>query len=111
MKIKTDFVTNSSSASFIMYFVTNDRTVDEFTKRVSKFLNYYSYEDNPKFNESMVKMITEGVFTINNYVGMYNFVDDIPSHMKTILLEKSINPERILQFGFKDIVFSIEEDS
>jgi glycerophosphoryl diester phosphodiesterase len=41
MKVKTDFITNSSSASFILYVNCEAKTLNEFIKLWNKYIDYY----------------------------------------------------------------------
>jgi len=108
MKIKCDFVTNSSSASFIMYFRTNDDTVEEFVTRIEKLLSDISYHRN--FSNARIERVTEGIYRMIDWTSMYNYNDDMPNYMKSILVEYHLNRSNIFKNGIKEIIFEISDD-
>lgn len=111
MKIKADYITNSSSASFIMTIGTDDKTVDEFITRLRKILDSSMY-DAPSCYELVrsSSQLIENVFQLSEFTSMYNYVDDIPNYMKTLILEWQLDRISLQQKGIKDINFKIEED-
>jgi hypothetical protein len=55
MKIKTDFITNSSSASFILYVDSTADSLEEFKAIWEKYIKYYKDEYFWLFNEKVKK--------------------------------------------------------
>lgn len=45
MKVKLDFITNSSSASFILYVTSTENTIDSFTSKWNEYIKYFIIEN------------------------------------------------------------------
>jgi hypothetical protein len=114
MKVKGDFVTNSSSASFILTLRPHDGTMglDEFTNLFNKFLDNYKernpnglrYWDGTNIDEVQID-VGPNLFTVQEWVSMYNGEEDVPDYMKELMVNSFI---RNTDWGF--VVSSFEAD-
>ena len=111
MKVKADFVTNSSSASFIMTLQPHNGTMglDEFTQLFNEFLDDYKRR-NPNalrywdaFNIDQVQEL----FTIHEFVTMYNDVEDVPDYMKELMINSFVMDT---DWGFIVNSFQIDDE-
>ena len=55
MKLKMDFVTNSSSASFILYVTSTENNLDDFTTRWNDFVEYFINTNSYSLQEKVKK--------------------------------------------------------
>jgi hypothetical protein len=116
MKVKTDFVTNSSSASFILTLRPHDGTMElsEFTNLFNKYLEDYK-KNNPNslryWDATNIDEVQDDVgpnlFTINECVSMYNDADDVPAYIKELMINSYI---RDRDWGFVVSSFKVDED-
>jgi len=116
MKVKGDFVTNSSSASFILTLRPHDGTIelDEFTNLFNKFLDGFKqrnpndlrYWDGTNIDEVQVD-VGPNLFTVNEWVSMYNDDEDIPDYMKELMANSFIKDP---DWGFVVSSFKAEND-
>lgn len=112
MKVKTDFVTNSSSASFIMTFVAADKTVDEFQDAMNSFLEVYKNQTRSElryWDGSNIEEIAPGIFQIEEWTSMYNYIDDIPGYMKYIMVDHVVKSHELASHGIEMTNFKIDE--
>ena len=114
MKIKNDFVTNSSSASFIMIFEASFESVEYFKDAFNDFLNYYKRRtgDELRFwDGSNITEISDGVFQVTDWTSMYNDACDIPKYMQYIIVDNVASKHSDLECrGIKFKSFDIKED-
>ena len=115
LKQKSDFITNSSSASFILTLRPNDGTIeiDEFTELFNKYLEHYKdrnpnglrYWDGTKIDQVQN---TKGpnLFTVSEWTSMYNGEEDIPDYMKQLMANSFIKDP---DWGF--VVSSFDDDN
>ena len=109
MKIKTDFVTNSSSASFELYITSDITSVNEFIKVIQALLEYdISREQMPDGNS--IKKLMEGVFTFEEYTSMYNGISDIPAYMRTLLLKDLLEKDVLYNKGISQVLYKRRDD-
>jgi hypothetical protein len=119
MKAKADFITNSSSASFVLKVETiEDTSIEEFKNQFGKFIEWFKTNDdwhgfteNIRFwNGSDIK---EGekpnTFIIEEWTSMYNGYEDIPDYMKYLTLDTFVS-EYQNGYGFKIVGIEIQHD-
>ncbi len=112
MKVKGDFVTNSSSASFIMTF-SADMNYEEFAEAFGSFLENFAEqsETNIRFwDGSNIKQIAPNIFQIEEWTSMYNYLDDIPKYMQWILIDNGVNGDELSSHNIKMTNFEIQND-
>ena len=89
MKVKKDFVTNSSSTSFIVTCKADTSEKDEFIDKFNQFLEKYKenrtwdddFQEPPLLRIDMVNQIEPGVFAIRDLVAIYGGEEDIPQYI------------------------------
>ena len=116
MKIKLDFITNSSSASFYLHITTaTELTIEEFQDKFNLYIKDYSDEFCFKkktvkfYNPREIKQINSNTFEISDWTSMYNDNDDIPHYIRNLLILTCM--ENVIEYyGFKKILFKIERD-
>ena len=104
MKIKQDFVTNSSSASMILIVKTKeDMTLDEFKEKFSQVINKYKKYCRPKdkglfWDGTNIEQKSTEEFHVKEWTSMYNGYEDIPSYMKDLVLD-AVVVEKEMHYG------------
>jgi hypothetical protein len=96
MKVKKDFVTNSSSTSFIITFKADTSKEDEFIYKFNRFLEKYiknkTWDDDfqePRLLKSdMVTQVEPGVFAIRDFVAFYGGEEDLPQYVQELFIDK-----------------------
>jgi len=112
MKFRTDFVTNSSSASFILFVESTAANKQEFEESLKKLFAEYSRdfqkeESLPKSEQ--IKHIFGSLYAINDMTIMFNDYDDVPHYMRYMLLRHHIDDD-LLKFGIKSLKLEIDRN-
>ncbi len=111
MKIKKDFVTNSSSCSFILEVETiKELSIQEFVKYFNSIseIDKYLHEIDVKLikgnQRSYCNHNESNIFRIDfGFTSMYNNIDDVPTSIKDILLLDKMGD--INWFTVKNLIF------
>ena len=99
MKIRKGFVTNSSSASFILTIKTKTtKTISEFKKMFNDFLETYESSYYPSrslqfWHPNSISQKEDNIFEISDMTCMYNDYESIPNYMKHLILMSVIEPD------------------
>jgi len=117
VKIKNDFITNSSSASFILTVKSNAKNLEEFKERFELFKKHFLeellYKKNAKhiFNFVKIEHGSDNNYNISDITAMLNdILHDTPQWITYLLLVSYTYPTLIEQFGFTPISLKIERD-
>ena len=97
MKIKRDFVTNSSSTSFILCVESDIDNILEFVNKYNMLLNEISdknswkddYELPPVLFTDRVKKGELNTYLIEDYLPFYETEDDLPQYIKELVDERN----------------------
>lgn len=123
MKLKTDFVSNSSSASFIVYIPSEVTSLDAFKGSLmdiikERFIPDELYDVNDDTRKAYERALTivdsakmkyDGLYTLEHFTAMFNsIVDDTPLFMKWLVLENMVGGFK--EYGIKDVKLTIDED-
>jgi len=114
MKIKNDYITNSSSASFILYITSTIQDLGEFKKFLYEYIIKELKWDGagsqyPEDHQPNIFEISTGVYKVEEYVCMFNGYGDIPSWMVDIMIRQSFiggedrinDPHQVLSARFE----------
>jgi len=121
MKIRSDFVTNSSSANFYLFLeMKEDFTLDDFFSKFGEYMELmmtmYSYRKdfkNMRFFQPTVEMLNSRNFRLSDSTSMFNDYDSIPYYMRHIIMEHiNIRPENSHFFlmKLKDVKLEVISD-
>jgi hypothetical protein len=115
MKIKTDFVTNSSSTSFM---ITMRSDIADLAKFVDKLNGHFELlcgkdvesgemESPPTISIDNLQQTSQDVFMLEGAVPYYKGYGDLPKHIQYLLLENMNDPERLSKIGIKNLDIKI----
>ena len=118
MKLKSDFVTNSSSASFILFIEATTTDLEEFRELFQKFMQFFlDYMDGRKdvhfWNPASIERVevehaAANVFMVTDSVSMFNDQNDLPRYMRWLLIEHALRGP-IPQYGIQSLKLKVEE--
>ena len=113
MKQKSDFITNSSSASYILTLKADvsDMSLARFKELFYEYIEIYKRNnDNNRirfWDGVNVHKVDNNMFEVTDWTSMHNDNDDIPGYMRDLLVESFVNSR---DWGFKVEKFRIEDD-
>ncbi|MCK9227216.1 MAG: hypothetical protein M0P30_05395 [Syntrophorhabdaceae bacterium] len=99
MKIKRDFVTNSSSTSFIMQFKSGANSKADFIYAYNEWRSEYikkegwknEFQEPSLLTSDMVTAIGDGIFVITDFVPLYSGKEqDTPKYIRDLFDKTSI---------------------
>ena len=118
MKLKADFVTNSSSASFIMTLEAYDNiSLKEFKEIMNDVINDFENEyrdygfEKPHlhfWDGSHISKVSPKIFALQDWTSMYNDPADIPRYMRYMMIRSFLTDGGLKDFKIKN--FKIEHD-
>lgn len=90
MKIKSDFVTNSSSTSFIIHSKVDAAGKEDFIVKYNSVMEEYinkrkwdeEFQSPPFLTSSMVTQLGPDEFIIQDFVAIFSSEKDIPQYIK-----------------------------
>lgn len=117
MKIKRDFVTNSSSTSFIITCKAEAEGKDDFINKYNGMLKDYiknkewdeDFQEPPMLTSDRVTNIGEGVFIITDFVPIYSNESDTPQYIQELLDKDSDASKLLEQAGIKLITVDTKD--
>lgn len=117
MKIKTDFVTNSSSTSFILTMKSDVLEKVEFVKRLNEC--FADLENRDGWQEDVdpphsvdvddVEMVAPDIFILEGGVPYFSSYDDLPKHIRNLILDYANDNNSLAQFGITNLEFEIKD--
>lgn len=118
MKIKKSFVTNSSSASFILTIKTaSPMTMDQFKNKFNECIEDLKnrFRIGIDFYEGgHIDKLSDVIFQISDHTSMYNDISDIPSYMYPFIISSHLSIDNVAEefhkYDFRKADFIIEND-
>jgi len=123
MRCKYDFITNSSSASFILYI---ESTISDFKKFKEEFNNHVMCESEDfgagsnyhvlknrdfsfggDFKFPKISQLSNNTFKVEAITCMFNGFEDLPSYMIDLLIKNSMVGEKELPPFIKSVKFEV----
>jgi hypothetical protein len=112
MKIKQDFVTNSSSSSFVIDVRSDDDAKEGFVKKMNEYLLGYiakndwkdDFEPPNLLTAEKVTMREQGIFRIVDYIPFYQNCDDMPQYLKDMTKEDA---DVLAKLGIRSITLEV----
>jgi hypothetical protein len=110
MKIKSDFVTNSSSTSFIITCEAEAGGKDDFIDKYNRMLKDYikdkdwneEFQEPPMLTSDRVTSIGQGVFIITDFAPIYSNDLDTPQYIQELFIDPDPDAGKLLeQAGIK----------
>jgi len=122
MKCKYDFITNSSSASFILYIESTINDIDDFKKEFNNHVMYesgrfgaganYHVLENRNFNSDgdfkfpKISQLSNNTFKVEAITCMFNGFEDLPSYIIDLLIKNSMVEKELPPF-IKSVKFEV----
>ena len=119
MKIKNDFVTNSSSTSFIITIESDkserQQLLNELNERFEELcgrdVQDGQSDQPPSFDINSLRQISDNMFALEGVVPYFSGYDDLPKHIRDLVLDHVNNPEGLNKHGIKTLDFKIIDNN
>lgn len=112
MKIKGDFVTNSSSANFILFIKSTADNLDDFQKSWNQYIEDISKINMWVYEKMNISKVNKHIYQIENSTSMLNCLfTDLPKWMTYLIILHNIKSRKLLEYGFKDVRLYVETDN
>ncbi len=116
MKIKGDFVTNSSSTSFILRVTAETQDLTEFVAKFNAYLQDYvennswrdGFEPPQRLTKEVVKKVGDNVFAIKDFIAIYNDEEDIPAYFAEVL-RRLDEHEGMREYGISKVSYEMRD--
>lgn len=114
MKIKQDFVTNSSSTSFIMRCKSDAKSKADFIYAYNEWRSEYikmrgwdkEFREPPLLTSDMVTAIEDGIFVITDFVPLYSGKEqDTPKYIRDLFNNESTANKLLKKAGIVMVTF------
>lgn len=111
-------MTNSSSASFIIYFDychdwTFEELKEEFLEDLQKgYISEYGYGRQVK-NLDIIELLPDGRVRMEYWIAMYNGYEDVPAYMIDLVMRSHQTKESdddLPPYGIKNVEFEVRRD-
>ena len=117
MKIKTDFVTNSSSTSFIVSMQSDLVDKVEFVKKLNECFEEIGQKSGwqedpdpkPSIDVDDVEKVSSNLFVMEGDVPYFSSYDDLPKHIRNLVLDYMTDHNSLTKFGIKKLEFEIKD--
>ena len=108
---KADFVTNSSSASFILHVCSNYEDLDDFKREFYKCISREEYDTNWYEPQSVEQDDHDRFrYKIEACTSMYNYMTDVPRFMRMMVTEHAMSDSDLSQYGIRDVRIEVVRD-
>jgi hypothetical protein len=92
MIISWDFVTNSSSTSFIVVSPASSITIQSLVEAVNRYIKEYNsknswkddFEPAPLLDQESVRELKDGSLAIEDYIPFYGDPEDMPEYLRNL---------------------------
>jgi len=96
LKRKDDFITNSSSASYILTLKADvsDMSLEQFEVLFQEYIEIYKRNNDNKiryWDGINIHKIDNNMFEVTDWTSMHNDNDDIPEYMRDLLIESFVD--------------------
>ena len=118
MKIKMDFVTNSSSSSFIVVVESDTKDLEEFIQKFNEFLRDHIEENSWKddfeppgmLTYDRVKKVGPNTFIVKDFLPFYWDEKDMPSYIKVLKkFREGDDQVSLIKYGIKKVSVDVRD--
>jgi hypothetical protein len=116
MKIKTDFVTNSSSTSFVFLIQPTTKDLKSFLDKFNQFIREYSaknswrddFETPPLVAPESIQADAEGNLMVREFLPFYTDNEDLPGYIRDLIALAETGAD-LSMYGIKKLSFRVQD--